>query len=77
MMILGSMRICCMVEVAEVERWYSKFCKENGASPNILMSVLLTRAVHRIAPDNKKTVSTLVAVDPKAVLGVSESSYNF
>jgi len=73
----GSKPECHAIYLSLPEDKVIKFCKDNGATPNVLMSVLLTRAVHHIDPDNKKTVSTLVALDPKAILGASESCYNF
>ncbi len=46
-----------------------RFCKENDGSPNILFSVLLARAARRYDPANEKTVSCLISVDNKALLG--------
>lgn len=46
-----------------------KYCKEKDGSPNVLMSVLMIRAVGRIDPDNEKPVTAGIAFDHKAQLG--------
>lgn len=46
-----------------------KYCKGNDGSPNVLIAVLLTRAIRRVDPDNSKTVSASIAIDHKAILG--------
>ena len=46
-----------------------RYCKDNDGSPNILLSVLLAKAIRRYDPESDKTVSVSVAVNHKAVLG--------
>ncbi|MBR4755151.1 MAG: hypothetical protein IK054_08230 [Lachnospiraceae bacterium] len=46
-----------------------KYCKEKDGSPNVLMSVLMIRAVGRIDPENEKPVTVGIAFDHKAQLG--------
>lgn len=46
-----------------------KYCKGNDGSPNVLIAVLLTRAIRRVDPENSKTVSASIAIDHKAILG--------
>ena len=50
-----------------------KYCKENDGSPNVLMSVLISRAIRRVDPQSEKTVTVSVAIDHKAMLGNSEN----
>lgn len=50
-----------------------RYCKENDGSPNVLVSVLLARAIRRMDPDSDKTVSAVVAMDHKAQLGSREN----
>ena len=42
-------------------------------SPNVLISVLLARAIRRMDPDSEKTVTAVVALDHKAQLGSREN----
>lgn len=44
-------------------------CRSNDASPNVLFSVLLARAIRRIDPQSEKTISIAIGIDHKAVLG--------
>lgn len=50
-----------------------KYCKENDGSPNVLMAVLIARAIRRVDPQSKKTVTVSVAIDHKSMLGNSEN----
>ena len=50
-----------------------KYCKENDGSPNVLMSVLIARAIRRVDPISEKTVTVSVAIDHKSMLGNSEN----
>ena len=46
-----------------------RYCRDNDGSPNVLMSVLLARAIRRLDPGSDKTVTSVVAVDHKAQAG--------
>ncbi len=46
-----------------------RYCRENDGSPNVLISVLMSRAVRRIDHDSKLPVTVSVAIDHKAMLG--------
>ncbi len=50
-----------------------KYCKENDGSPNVLMAVLIARAIRRVDPISEKTVTVSVAIDHKSMLGNSEN----
>ena len=50
-----------------------KYCKENDGSPNVLMSVLIARAIRRVDPISEKPVTVSVAIDHKSMLGNSEN----
>ncbi len=50
-----------------------KYCKENDGSPNVLMAVLIARAIRRVDPISEKPVTVSVAIDHKAMLGNSEN----
>ncbi|MCR4590118.1 MAG: hypothetical protein K5668_04805 [Lachnospiraceae bacterium] len=59
------------------EEQVMKYCKEKDGSPNVLMSVLMIRAVGRIDPDNEKTVTAGIAFDHKAQLGNHDNYRQF
>ena len=44
-------------------------CRENDASPNTLLAVLIARAIRRIDPQSEKTISIAIGIDHKAMLG--------
>jgi hypothetical protein len=46
-----------------------RYCRDNDGSPNVLMCVLLARAIRRMDPESDKTVTCVVAVDHKAQAG--------
>lgn len=46
-----------------------RYCRDNDGSPNVLMCVLLARAIRRMDPESAKTVTCVVAVDHKAQAG--------
>ena len=50
-----------------------KYCKENDGSPNVLLAVLIARAIRRVDPQSEKTVTVSVAIDHKSMLGNSEN----
>ena len=50
-----------------------KYCKENDGSPNVIMAVLIARAIRRVDPQSEKTVTVSVAIDHKSMLGNSEN----
>ncbi|MBQ1536575.1 MAG: hypothetical protein IIZ62_08120 [Ruminococcus sp.] len=50
-----------------------KYCKENDGSPNVLMAVLIARAIRRVDPISEKPVTVSVAIDHKSMLGNSEN----
>ena len=54
-----------------------RHCRENDGSPNVLLAVLLARAVRIIDPESEKTVVALVAIDHKALLGNRENYRQF
>lgn len=60
---------CLMLPEKEV----MQYCKENDGSPNVIISVLLARAIRRVDPESEKTVSICVAIDHKALLGNHEN----
>ena len=50
-----------------------RYCKENDGSPNVLISVLLSKAIRRIDPASEKTITADIAINYKALLGNFES----
>ncbi len=50
-----------------------KYCKENDGSPNVIMAVLIARAIRRVDPQSEKTVTVSVAIDHKSMLGNFEN----
>lgn len=46
-----------------------RVCKENDGTPNVLLAVLLARAVRRLDPESQKTILCAVAINHKAMLG--------
>lgn len=50
-----------------------EICQESDGSPNVLLSVLLAKAVRRMDPESDKTVVIGVSVNHKAVLGNYDS----
>ena len=46
-----------------------KYCKENDGSPNVLLAVLIARAIRRADTKSEKTVTVSVAIDHKSMLG--------
>ena len=50
-----------------------EYCKKHNGSPNVFVSVMLARAARRLAPDSKKNISVLVAVDYKAVFKIHDN----
>ena len=46
-----------------------QYCRDYDGSPNAFLSVMLARAARRYDPKNEKTVSVVVAIDHKAMLG--------
>ncbi len=46
-----------------------KYCKENDGSPNVLLAVLIAKAIRRVDPESEKTVTVSVAIDHKSMLG--------
>lgn len=46
-----------------------QYCRDFDGSPNTFISVMFARAVRRYDPANEKTVSIVVAIDHKAMLG--------
>ena len=59
------------------EKEVMQYCRENDGSPNVLLSVLLARAVRRIDPETEKTIVSLVAIDHKAQLGNRDNYRQF
>lgn len=51
------------------EKEVMRYCRENDGSPNVLLSVLMARAVRKIDKETEKTIVSLVAIDHKAQLG--------
>ena len=56
---------CLKLPVNDVMR----YCRENDGSPNVLISVLISRAVRRIDHDSPLPVTVSVAINHKAMLG--------
>ena len=46
-----------------------KYCKENDGSPNVLITVLIEKAIRRIDPESEKNITVSIAIDHKAMLG--------
>lgn len=46
-----------------------QYCRDQDASPNVLISVLLAKAARRFDPDSKKTITVSVTINHKAMLG--------
>ena len=61
----GCRRFYLMLSEGQVMR----YCKDNDASPNTVVSVFWAKAVRRADPSSEKTLSVCVAVDHKAILG--------
>ena len=59
------------------EEQVMKYCKEKDGSPNVLMSVLMIRAVGRMDPGNEKPVTAGIAFDHKAQLGNTDNYRQF
>lgn len=55
------------------EEQVMRYCKENDGSPNVLISVLLSKAIRRIDPASEKTITADIAINYKALLGNFES----
>ena len=51
------------------EEFVMKYCKENDGSPNVLLAVLIAKAIRRVDPESEKTVTVSVAIDHKSMLG--------
>lgn len=51
------------------EEGLMQVCKENDGTPNVLLSVLLARAIRRIDPESQKTILGAIAINHKALLG--------
>ena len=51
------------------ERSIMQYCSDMDASPNTLISVLISRAIRRMDPDSDRTVTCEVAFDHKSQLG--------
>lgn len=50
------------------------YCKQHGATPNVLFSTLLARAIRRLDPESKKVIRVGVAIDGKSIVG---NMYNY
>ena len=50
-----------------------EICQDSDGSPNVLLSVLLAKAVRRMDPESDKTVLIGVSINHKAVLGNYDS----
>ena len=55
------------------EEQLMRYCKDNDASPNTVVSVFWAKAVRRADPTSDKTLSVAVACDHKAILGNNDS----
>lgn len=55
------------------EKAVMKYCRENDGSPNVLMAVLIARAIRRADKESEKTITVSVATDHKAMLGNFEN----
>ena len=53
---------------------FMKLCKQNGASPVVMLSVMMSRAIHELYPESKETVNSNFPVDARQALGV-EGTY--
>lgn len=49
------------------------YCRDNDGSPNVVISVLLAKAIRRNDPDSEKTIIADIAIDHKALLGNFEN----
>ena len=48
---------------------FINLCKANGASPVVMLSVMMSRAIRKLYPDSKEVINSNFPVDARAVLG--------
>ncbi|MBR1555444.1 MAG: hypothetical protein IJ644_08650 [Oscillospiraceae bacterium] len=53
---------------------FMDFCKQNGASPVIMLSVMMSRAIHELHPDSTEVINSNFPVDARQALG-TENTY--
>ncbi|MBQ1491988.1 MAG: hypothetical protein IIZ39_08500, partial [Blautia sp.] len=46
-----------------------QYCRDFDGSPNAFLAVILARAIRSYDPESEKTISDIVAIDHKAILG--------
>lgn len=51
-------------------------CKRYGASPVLLLSVMMSKAIHDLYPDNTKTINSNFPVDIRNELGIGQTYKN-
>ena len=56
---------CLKLQGSEVMR----YCRAFDGTPNVIVSVLMTKAARRLDPSSEKAVTAMVCVDHKALLG--------
>ena len=54
-----------------------RLCKENDGSPNVLIAVLLAKAIRKLDPESRKTILCAVAINHKAMLGNYDNYITF
>ena len=55
---------------------FMALCKQYGASPIILLSVMMSRAIQKLYPDNTRTINSNFPVDIRQALGMEETFKN-
>ncbi|MBR1422650.1 MAG: hypothetical protein IJ571_04310 [Ruminococcus sp.] len=53
---------------------FMKLCKQNGASPVVMLSVMMSRAIRELYPESNEVINSNFPVDARAALGV-EGTY--
>lgn len=61
-------------ELKFLQKDFISFCKENGASPVVMLSVMMSRAIRELYPDSGDVINSNFPVDARAALG-AEGTY--
>ena len=61
-------------EIRFSQKDFMDFCKQNGASPVIMLSVMMSRAIHELHPDSTEVINSNFPVDARQALG-TENTY--
>ncbi|MBR1752388.1 MAG: hypothetical protein IJ740_16225 [Ruminococcus sp.] len=63
-------------EIKFPQKAFIDLCKQNGASPVIMLSVMMSRAIKELYPDCDETINSNFPVDARAALGVNGTYKN-